>query len=461
MADSLGQTILNAWESAIQGSVEVLTGAIGLVTTARQSIRTVASLVAQAASQSTLNTVMSQFQDVPISPAVLADAVIRNLITPDAAAAEAAYSGLNPDRFNLLTLDTGESYGIDQAVRLWWRGTHLGPEYGISEDELKTVIYYSRVRDQFIPDLELLAYETMSTADALTAVVKGHLSAADGLTYFVAAGGMPDQFDVLLASSGDSIGVVSAVNLHAHGLITDADLQAVIDQSRINPECYDVAMLTTRKWLPAYQIEKAVAAGTVDLPTALTWMTEEGYSEDQATAFIEMSASGTVKTVKSVTEGQILADFEAEIISEADATTALEALGYQASAVPFILDSIVAKRVNSMRNAAVSRLRTAFVNSVMDEATVKTGLLSLGLPSQAVDQFLTYWTIEAQTNVKRLSMAQVGKLHEDGVFADADAVTRWTQMGYTQADAEYLLLLYPAAAAAPPATTSTTPATGS
>ena len=79
MADSLGHTILNAWESAIQGSVEVLTGAIGLVTTARQSIRTVASLVAQAASQSTLNTVMSQFQDVPISPAVLADAVIRNL----------------------------------------------------------------------------------------------------------------------------------------------------------------------------------------------------------------------------------------------------------------------------------------------------------------------------------------------------------------------------------------------
>ena len=359
---------------------------------------------------------------------------------------KASLSGINAERFAGLVLDTGESYGIDEAVRLWKRGSVLGAQYGIDEAELDKVIYYSRVRDQFIPDLKLLAYETMSTADAIDTVVKGHATSAQAAQWFKAAGGMPEQFDVLVASSGDSIGVEKAVELYAHGLITSDQLQAVVAQSRINPEFYDVVGLTNAKWLAPYQLEKVVAAGVVDANTATQWLVEDGYPLDQASAFIGTAMAGTVASVKAETSGMVIADYQAQIITEADATTALEALGYTAASIPLILDATVARRVIAMRNSAITRVRQAYIVYNITEAQVQTDLAALGVPSAAIAQFLTAWTIEQQTEVKRLSAAQVGKFAEDGVIDGNAAVNRWVQMGYAPSEAELLLYIYQPAA---------------
>ncbi len=63
---------------------------------------------------------------------------------------------------------------------------------------------------------------------------------------------------------------------------------------------------------------------------------------------------------------------------------------------------------------------------------------------------LTAWTIEQLTHVKRLSMAQVGKLVEDGVITTPDALARWVQMGYDPVDANLLLSIYAPGSKAPP-----------
>ena len=106
----------------------------------------------------------------------------------------------------------------------------------------------------------------------------------------------------------------------------------------------------------------------------------------------------------------------------------------------------MAKRVLSMRNAAINKVRAAFVVSNIDSATATTDLGNLGVPSAAIGQFLTAWTIEQQTNVKRLSAAQVGALAKDGIITAANAVTRWVAMGYAPDEASLLLYIYQPAA---------------
>ena len=451
---TIGDTLQSVLSSALNGAVEALATAISVWETARQSVRTVATGVAGAAMQSTLNRINAKYQEVPLTPAVLADMSIRNLGTESGIDlyTEASYSGINRQRFDALALDTGESYGIIDALRLWHRGQYLAGDYGITTDELKTVIYYSRVRDQFIPDLLKLSWDTMSGADALNTLVKGKASSEQARAWWAAAGNIPDQFDVLYESAGDGIGIEKATELWKHQLITTAQLEDIYGQSRMNPRFYPVAELTNAKWLPPYELKAAVAAGTVTIAQGTQWMVELGYSPDQASAFVQGAAIGTAHKAKSETEAIILAEWEAQIITQAEATTALESLGYLAPAIPFILEAVTARRVITMRNAAINRLRTAFIDHLVDEATARTELGSLGLPGVAIDQFFAAWTIEQMTNVKRLSAAQVGKLVEDGVLSADNAVTRWVQMGYLPEEAALLLYVYPAGSKAPAGT---------
>ena len=476
--------VLGFINSVRKDPIAAISELLGTFTTARQAIRTVAGGIASAVSQSAINQALKDNPDVPLSPAVLADMAIRNLKigagnpTPDSGLiAEASLSGVDPVRFAAMTADTGESYGIDQALSLWHRGSYLvapvvntdtalgappyvtgaslGSVYGIEESELDTVIYYSRVRDQFISDLKKLSWSTMSPADAIDSLVKGRTSPDLAKALFEAGGGIPEQFDLLFESAGDSIGVVKAVELHAHKEITDQQLKDVIDQSRINPRFYDVALKENRKWLAPYQIERAVAGGVVDAPTAMAWMIEDGYPEDQAAAFAATGMAGSTHTHKAETEGMILSDFEAQIITEAQATEALANMGYDAQSIPFILSTYVARRVITMRNAAITRTRLAYIEYLITEAQARVDMVALGVPEAAISQFLTAWGIEQQTNVKRLSMAQVGKLVEDGIIDATNAVARWTQMGYLPEEANLLLYIYQPGSKAVAGTTPT------
>src|SRR5882672_1824250 len=106
---SIGEDILGALNALVSGEVEVLAKIVATWDTARQSIRTIATGVSEAAMQGVMNKVMAKYQDGPLSPAVLADMRIRHIDPGFSLEPEASYSGLNAQRFAGLVLDTGES----------------------------------------------------------------------------------------------------------------------------------------------------------------------------------------------------------------------------------------------------------------------------------------------------------------------------------------------------------------
>ena len=79
-----GSNLLTQWldavRSALSGAPTELAKALGLLYSARAAISTVASGVAAAVSQATINTANAKYHGVPLSPAVLATAIVRNVL---------------------------------------------------------------------------------------------------------------------------------------------------------------------------------------------------------------------------------------------------------------------------------------------------------------------------------------------------------------------------------------------
>lgn len=483
MADSTESNldkITGAAEGLAKLSATALAQAVGLWVAASTAIRTVAGGIAEAATMTTITAAQAKYMGVPLTPAVLADMVVRNLKTSAAATTEAALSGLDPARFAALVADTGESYGILDALRLYNRGLtmsalvpgpnystgtplyvageNLAPTYGISEAELKTVIYYSRVRDQFIPDLLKLAKNTLSPADAVELAVKQVVPTDVAQSLFEAAGGVGEQFQALVDAAGDAAGIEKSISLFTHGDIDEGELKQILGLSRINPRFYklylpdskgDVAM--NAKWLAPYEVGEALTSGAIDAATALTWLLEEGYPEDQAKAFASAKASSAVSTPKSETASQILKEFGASLLTEVEATSALTSLGYTKTAIPFLLQYATASAMVAARNAAVARVKAAYLIKDITETTAKQDLGSLGIPNAAITTYLADWAVELATPHAHLSAAQVGKLLEEGHLGIDQAQEKWQAMGYSSTDSALLLYIYPAGSKEPPA----------
>jgi hypothetical protein len=497
MADStpsLIDQVLSAVKAIANASAEDIAKVLGAYQAAKAAIATVAGGVASAASQATINTVNAKYHSVPLSPAVLATAIVRNVLgdssggagtapanypapvmtDPDfgTANAEALLSGLDADRFKALVAATGISYGVIDALRmlnrntnlwgltpgpnfatgvpLYTYGTDLGPQYGISADEFAEVVAHSDIRSEYIPDLLKLARNSYSPADVVEMVVKQIIPEAIGQNLYAAAGGIPEQFAALVDAAGDAAGIEKSVELYAHGVITEGQLEQIVGMSRMNPRFYyltkpdkDGNIPLNSRWLAPYEVGEAISAGTVSAAEGLTWLLEMGYDQAQATAFTTAKGTAKVAKVKEDTVGQILKMYGAKLWTADQATTALSNLGYEAAAIPVLLAQAEAQAIIAAHNSAVNRVRSAYLVGQVDDTQATVALQSLGVPTAAINDFVADWHVERTTPSHHLSVAEVGWFLEHGYITAEAAQAKWVAMGYGADDAALLLLRYP------------------
>lgn len=496
MADtpqSVLDTIVNAIKGFVSLDAEVTASVLGLWTAARAAVSTVASGIAEVVTYQTIRDTQAKYLDKQLTPAVLADMAVRNIIASQGGSsgtpilsnidghdiyAEAAFSGIDLERMNALILDTGESYGILDALRLYNRGTSMpvlspangypnvlplyasagdqATEYGITQDELNTVIHYSRVRDQFIPDLLKLARNTMTPADAIELALKSVISKADAQKLFVAGGGVPEQFDALLDGVGDAIGVEKAVELAAHGTISMETLSAVVHMSRLNERFYPLAepaadgtIPLNHRWLPPFEIKEAVAANPSLAPKALQWMLEAGYPQDQAQAFAASLATATATKAKQETESMVLEEYTAGLITQADMETALTNLGYTQASIPFLTQYATAKRMVAARNTALSRVRQGFLAGLTTPDQATNEMSQIGIGATAIQSYIADWQAELAIPHTALTVAEIGWFVEHGVITLSQGEQLWKLRGLTDADVALMGQRYPPPAPAP------------
>lgn len=391
--------------------------------------------------------------NVPLSPADAADAWMRGIITQSEANFAGGAAGVSPTVMALMRELVGEPPGLMDMLAAWRRGA-------ISWTRFNTAALFSRLNDKYIETFKILAYETMSSADAVELAIKGVLSPTAAKAYFVQAGGLAEQWTDLYQGAGDAIGVQEAINLWNHGLISEAQVTEVIGRSRINPIFYTIAKLTRHHFLGNFEIHQAVVAGTITIQTATAWLIANGLTPAQAQAFAATGASGTVTKAKAETESIVTQLYAERVYTRTVALAALQSLGYPHTVATAILENTDAKQALSQRNAAVTVVKGAFLRGEYGTHTATVALTQLGIPATAITAWLGDWAVERAAKRPEFTTAQIGGFYKKGFLEGGKAEQMWQALGWNSTEVVLLLANYggPAPPGSPAALAGTTAA---
>lgn len=164
-----------------------------------------------------------------VPPADAALAVVRNVITLGQGEAIAKASGMDAADFRLTEAITGEPLGLMQLLEARRRGF-------IDTAMLKRGILESRVRDEWIPTAEKLAYAPVPTADAIDAWLRGHLAEAQARTIAEQNGIEPAQVAILEANAGNPPGDVQVLELLRRGKVSQSRAVEMLRFGRLRDE---------------------------------------------------------------------------------------------------------------------------------------------------------------------------------------------------------------------------------
>jgi hypothetical protein len=364
---------------------------------------------------------------VPLTPDLLAAAVIKGVLTEAEAAGMARVTGVDSGPFSTMVATAGQAIGIEEALLLWRRGD-------IDELELERVVHYSNVRSDFLPDIKMLKYMPPGVGEVVAGVLKGHLDPDVGRIKAGNAGLAPVDFDWLVQTSGRPYGTMEALQLWNRGVIDQARVLEVIRQSDVN-NAFANDILALRVYLPPPRsIVPMLRSGAITQARALQLLEMHGLQAQDAQAFVTEATTTKATAGKSLTQAQVVAMYEAGFLTRGDATSRLQLSGHPADEITLLLDYADQSRANKLRNALIAKVGSLYTAYKIDRSTATNALNGDTVPSQTQADLFKVWDLERTATVHHPTPAQVVGAYRRGEISALDCKTRLTNLGVQPAD---------------------------
>lgn len=383
---------------------------------------------------------------VPLSPADLADLVVRTYMDAAAAAGVAAKSGVSGEDFDLLVKAAGDAPSPEQLMMAYRRKvialTGTGPDATSVEQGLRE----GRLGNKWNPMIEALGVLPIGVADAVDAVVENQIPYADGERYAYENGLDPAAFKILVNTRGNppsptELGVMvrrGIIPLKGKGPDVLSFEQGVSEGA------------TKDKWIPAYEaamtveppegtIQAWLKEGVIDTAEAIARLKVLGYDQAAAEHYAAEAVSTTTSQYRQIAESDIVALYSGRAIDAAGATDMLKTLGYSDDVAAEILAVADFHVQVGIRNNAISRVRTYYLARKIDDTTAITTLDSLEVPAAQRQELIRAWQVERGSNVKLLTEAQIVDAAAFGIMDDVTAIGELEAIGYTPYDAWVVL----------------------
>lgn len=368
------------------------------------------------------------------SPADLADAVVRGVMAYNDAVKWAQVAGVTPDDFQRMVDITGEPPGVMDLLFLHRRGK-------IDTARLHKGIAQSRVKTEWTDAIEALSTQPMSTADAVEAAVQGHLSLDQSKTIATQNGLEPDHWQVLYDTAGNPPGVQEMVSMWHRGQLTEPQLRQGIAESRLKNKYIDVVIGSAETLPPERSVISLLTQGAIDDATATRILFSHGYAPDIVTALLSEGHKVKTQKQREVTASQVVALYEDGAIGNAQATSMLSDLGYDAEMAAWEITLADARKMQKFVNAAISKVRSAFVARRVDEPTAATILDGLRVPPDQRDQLLALWNLELEVSTKELTLAQLESAAKKAVITQQQFHDKVRGLGYSEEDTTIIEIL--------------------
>jgi hypothetical protein len=384
--------------------------------------------------------------EVVLSPADLAQLVVRNYRDQAAAAAEAARSGVNGERFTDLTHLAGEGPAPGDLATLLRRKVieeaGAGPEATSFEQGMRE----SHVLDKWIPAVKALSQIWPTPADALDALLEGQVDEGTGRDLYERFGGAPQYFDLLFHTRGSAPTPLEASEMANRGIIA-------WDGTGPDATTYQQAFLEgpwRNKWSDSYRqlaqylppqstVITLLEHGAITDATAAAMLSKQGMDDATVAAYIHEAHTEAISDYRGLTISAVADMYYAHMITADDATAILEALHVTPPAAQLLLAYADLRRAIAASNTAVTRIQTLYVGHKISLATARESLHRLDVPAETVDKIIESWQVAAAANVKTLTQGQITSAFKHKVMTQDEAASELTGIGYTPYDAWVLL----------------------
>lgn len=383
-----------------------------------------------------------------LSPADLAEAVVRNFMDRTEAAAEALQGGITAERFTTLVELAGDAPGPQQLAEALRRGAIPRDGKGAASVSFLQGIAEGRLADKWAPVIEDLARLWPSPVDAIDALVKGQIPADQGLALYKLLGGDPQFYDWLLHSAGEGPSPLEAADAAYRGLIgwTGTGPEVTSYEQAVRESHY------RNKWTDFYRN----LAEYIPTPgEAITFAAHRAITSEQAAqilaaravpprwipAFLNEIALTDTSDFRGLSISAVSDLYFAHLISHDQAVTMLESLHVTPDAAELLLQYADQRQVIDSLNKSVQRIAQLYTGRKIARDTAKQALARLQIPSGSVEAILADWDLQAAASVKTLSESQIVDAFYYGVIAPEQAMTELQAIGYTPFDSWVLLSL--------------------
>lgn len=378
---------------------------------------------------------------VPLSPAELADMVVRGVAGNDWAVSQAARSGIGPENFALMVHNSGEPPALMEMLSLFRRGK-------VDATMLDHAIRQSRVRDEWIPIVHEMGLDEPTSTDILQAYLQGQVGHDEAMALYRKLGGDPEYFQLMYDTRGSAPTPNEAALMARRGIIpwegtgpgAVSYAQAFLEGPWRNK--WSAAFRSVSNYAPPPRTVSALyAEHAIDQETALKLFGQAGLSPELAGAYLVGASKTKVATHRNLAVSTIEALYVEKAIDQQSALDMLALLGYDPAEAEFMLLVNDMKRFEKYFQAAIGAAHTQYVGHHIDAATASNVLDNIGVAPTEKDHLMALWLLERGARVKVLTPSEIRKAANNQVITADEALSRLVDDGYSTADATIYLQL--------------------
>lgn len=388
-----------------------------------------------------------------LSPADLADLVVKNIMTQDDAADQAQSSGLSTDKFANLVLGTGEPPGLEMVLEMARRQfiawDYVDPTTPTVEGAVRT----SHIYDEWYAAIRQMGDVSqpgggtpISPSDAVEAALRNQRPLADMETEAGLSGLNPERFGILLDTSGNPPSPGELVEFARRQLIP-------LEGTGPNALTFQQGIYegdSKDKWEPLYEklldyippprsIATLQSHGVIDAATATALYAQNGLSPELAGIYAASAVATKVAANKAITEGNILKLYYDRLIDGPTATTMLGELGYDGPTSAYLLELQDFSRSAAVFNGAVTLVGRMYTSRKVTRTATIEALQQLDVPAGAITQYMGIWDTEIAANVRGLTEGQITAAFYYGIKDQAWCMAALEAIGYSPHDAWVIL----------------------
>lgn len=368
-----------------------------------------------------------------LSPADLALARLRGIIDDATMEAYARQVGITPADMQVLIGNTGEPLGLMEMLEAYRRGF-------IDKPTLERGIRQSRVRDEWIPTAEALRYAPMSTSDAVRAVVENYITSDQGLKIAQENGLMPEHWPVMVESWGRPLAHEQMASLVHRGLASREQFDQAMRESDIKDKYIGQSFEVADRLLPERLIVQAIHFNAIDLKTGARMLLQLGYNQEATGILLKLGLHEAQGKAHDLTASQIVTLYEEGTLHRDQAIQHLAAIHYSTQNAEYLLGLADTRAHLKEVGQEQQALRSEYILSKLTADQAIAQLREIGLSQAQAQHLITVWNRERRRVSKTLSVTEITHAVHQGTLDYNQALALLLGLGYSNHDAEILIL---------------------